>query len=128
MTYTQIFILILIVHFLADFALQTHEQATKKSTEMKWLLYHISTYTFVWSIVFFILPIREGVNNFFGWWIFTLLIFLTHFLTDFITSRIGTPFWKNNDPHNGFVVVGADQVVHYVTLWAILLEFTKIVV
>ena len=128
MTYTQIFILILIVHFLADFALQTHEQATKKSSEIKWLLYHITTYTFVWSITFFILPIREGLYNFYGWWIFTLLIFLTHFLTDFITSRIGKPFWKNNDFHNGFVVVGADQVVHYITLWVILLKFTKIVV
>ena len=128
MTYTQIFILILIVHFLADFTLQTHEQATKKSSEIKWLLYHITTYTFVWSITFFILPIREGLYNFYGWWIFTLLIFLTHFLTDFITSRIGKPFWKNNDFHNGFVVVGADQVVHYITLWVILLKFTKIVV
>ena len=29
---------------------------------------------------------------------------------------------------NSMVCFGADQVVHYITLWAILLKFTKIVV
>ena len=114
----QAFILILIIHFLADFALQTYEQSTKKGESNKWLFYHVGTYTLVWSTVFLILPIQVEYP-FYSWLLFTLLIGVPHFIVDWVTSRIGKPFWKSQDFHNGFVVVGADQVIHYLCLIAV---------
>ena len=116
MTYIQLFICILVIHFLADFALQTHEQATKKGESNKWLFYHVGTYTFVWLCTFLFLPIQENFNNIYGFFIFGILISVPHFITDWVTSRVGKPFWSNNDYHNGFVVVGFDQVIHYLCL------------
>lgn len=112
----QIFILILVVHFLADFAMQTDEQAKGKSVSLKWLSYHVGVYTLIWILFWFILPINPEANtleNFLGYSVF---IFITHWVTDFFTSRIGKPFWEKGDNHFGFVVVGLDQIIHYLTL------------
>lgn len=108
----KIFIWILVNHFLADFALQTHEQAINKSSSDKWLLYHVLTYSSILTISSCVIfpTIAQCL-------IFGLLTFSFHFLTDYVSSRIGKPFWKNNDVHNGFVVVGFDQVLHYLQLY-----------
>ena len=124
---TQLFVLILIVHFLADFALQTHDQASLKSTSNKWLLYHVGTYTMVWAIVYFILPLQGDFNSPLGWLAFVTFIGSTHFITDWLTSRVGKPFWEKKDLHNGFVVVGFDQVIHYLCLWYVVGKFVGII-
>lgn len=126
MTYIQLFILILLVHFLSDFGLQTHDQATNKgegkSIWNKWLFYHVGVYTLIWGVTFWILPIQEDFQNIYGWIIFMLLIGIPHYITDWITSRIGKPFWKNQDFHNGFCVVGFDQLIHYLCLLWVLIN------
>lgn len=105
---------------MADFALQTHEQATNKgegkSLWNKWLGYHVGTYTLIWSVVFWILPIHPYFQSIYGWLLFSVLIGVPHYITDWITSRVGKPFWKNNDLHNGFCVIGFDQIIHYLCL------------
>lgn len=109
-----LFIYIILIHYLADFGLQTHEQATKKGEGNdpwnKWLFFHVGVYTFVWFIA--VLP-------FFKWeaFRFAIITFTLHYIVDWLTSRIGKPFWKNQDFHNGFVTVGFDQVLHYLSLW-----------
>jgi len=112
MIYEQLFLFIILIHFLADFGLQTHDQATNKSTSNKWLFYHVGVYSLIW---FF------GALIYFGVWdkslIFASITFIAHFATDWITSRIGKPFWAKQDFHNGFVVIGFDQVLHYVQLY-----------
>lgn len=116
MTDIQIFIMILLIHFLADFGLQTHEQATLKGESNTYLFYHVGVYTLVWSVAFFFLPINTIFLNFWGWVLYCLLIGIPHYMTDWITSRIGKTFWAKKDLHNGFVVVGFDQIVHYLCL------------
>lgn len=116
MTEVQIFIMILLIHFLADFGLQTHEQATNKGKSNKFLFYHVGVYTLIWGIAFFFLPIKPVFLNFWGWVVYCLLIGVPHFITDWVTSRIGKPFWEKGDAHNGFVVIGFDQIIHYLCL------------
>lgn len=104
-------ILILVVHFLADFVLQTQEQAEKKSTDTDFLIYHVATYTAVWLFISYTML---GT-----WWkplIFAFLTFLAHYWTDYCTSRQVKRWFEKKNWHNGFVVIGADQILHYVQL------------
>lgn len=107
----KLLIAILLIHFLADFGLQTHEQATNKSISHKWLFYHVGVYSIIWFI---------ACLMFFSWQFalaFSFITFIFHYITDFATSRIGKPFWEAKDLHNGFVVVGFDQMLHYIQLY-----------
>lgn len=108
----KVVVLLLLVHWLADFVLQTHQQATNKSTSTEWLTAHVLTYTFCMGILSYVL-----FDNLISMMLFTGITFGTHWGTDYITSRLGKPFWENKDFHNGFVVVGADQVIHYLCLF-----------
>lgn len=102
---------ILLIHFLADFGLQTHDQATGKSTSTKWLTYHVGVYSTIWLLFSWFY-----FNMFLIALTFSVITFICHWCTDWLTSRIGKPFWDKQDFHNGFVVVGFDQVLHYVQL------------
>ena len=111
----QLIIEIILIHFLADFALQTNNQAQGKGVGKNlWnfdLFKHCLTYSFVWMIWFFC-----NVETYAFVIIGTLFIFITHYITDWITSRLSKPLFEEGDIHNAFVIVGADQVVHYITL------------
>jgi hypothetical protein len=108
----QLFIFILLIHFLADFALQTDEQAKGKSTSLSWLTKHVGVYSIIWLMASWFY-----FDNFLPALYFATITFVAHWCTDFITSRIGKPFWDKGDYHNGFVVVGFDQVLHYIQLY-----------
>lgn len=76
MTILQLIIFILLIHFLADFGLQTHEQATKKgegkSLFNKWLFYHVGVYTLIWSIAYLLLPTIDMDSPHSMWFLFTI--------------------------------------------------------
>lgn len=92
---------LLVVHFVADFMLQTDWQAQNKSKNNVALLRH----TLVYALCFYPL----GVT-------FVLVTFATHTLTDYITSRINSKLWAAKKVHYFFVGVGADQLIHFGTL------------
>jgi hypothetical protein len=108
----QIFIFILLIHWLADFALQTHKQAINKSTDWVYLTFHVATYSLCWLLAGYAL---------FGVWSTAIAIFnitfISHWITDYCTSRIGKLFWDKKDLHNGFVIVGFDQILHLIQLY-----------
>lgn len=103
---------ILLIHFLADFGLQTHDQATNKANDIKYLIYHTGVYSIIWLLASYIFlnDITKAIQ-------FAYITFLTHTVTDMLTANIGKPFWKKNDYHNGFAVVGFDQMLHYIQLY-----------
>lgn len=111
-----IFGYILLIHFLADFGLQTHDQATKKgegnSILNPGLFQHVGVYSIIWFIA-----IQIIVQDRFIAFNFAATTFICHYFTDYITSRLSKPFFNKQDLHNGFVIIGFDQILHYFQLW-----------
>lgn len=110
-------LLILAAHWVADFKLQTHWQASNKSKSNIALLRHVSTYILVILLAgIFLLGPVNGVL----WGLFNGVI---HFITDYITSRMSSKRWEEQRWHDFFEVVGADQFCHYATLFLTYLIF-----
>lgn len=106
----NILLFLLTIHFVADFILQTDWMAVNKSKDWSALFTHVWTY----SLMFLL-----AITTVKGLWIglmFFGLTFLTHAITDAITSRITSYLWGKGDRHNFFVVIGFDQLIHAWTL------------
>jgi len=95
-------VMLIWIHFVADFVLQTDSMAKNKSSSNKWLGLHILVYTLPWF--------------YFGW-LFAIINGAAHFVTDYITSRITSRLWKAGEVHYFFIVVGLDQAIHMTTLF-----------
>lgn len=113
-----IILTILLIHWIADFVLQTHWQATNKSTNNSALLQHVLYYSLTWLIigvglVTFNLLDATPVQLL----KFTIITFICHFITDYITSRLNSHLYAKGDIHNFFVSIGFDQWIHYVQLF-----------
>lgn len=109
-------ILIIIIHWIADFCLQTDSQARGKSKEWRPLLQHTFNYSMCWLIT--------GIIVYPSWAIFynfivpfVLITFVCHTITDYFTSRLNSKLWEQGKTHLFFVSVGFDQVLHYVQLF-----------
>lgn len=94
--------ILICIHFVADFILQPDEMAKKKSSSNKWLFFHVITYMIPFLLWFG--PLYALVNG------------IAHYITDYITSRISSEFWRDGKVHQFFVTIGADQAIHMVTL------------
>jgi len=107
----KVLISFLLIHWLADFALQTHHQASTKWTNTDSLVKHVGTYSLVWfwASWFFLDSLLLAV-------FFSGITLLAHGVTDLITSKLAHDRFEEEDYHNGFVIVGADQILHYVQL------------
>lgn len=109
------FLALLAVHWVADFVLQTHWQASNKSKNNEALARHVGVYTLV---LFFATPfIFPGTIWIAKLWLaFVFLNGALHFGTDYFTSRWTSKLYAKEDWHNFFVVVGIDQLIHQFTL------------
>jgi len=108
---------ILIVHWFSDFVLQTHHMSTRKSSSNYYLNMHVSVYTFttifMWCVVF---PFTAIHVSSLGICLSFAVIFVTHWLTDYFTSRLTSKLYKEERYHDFFVMIGFDQVLHYTQL------------
>lgn len=110
--------LIILVHWLADFVLQTDKMAKGKSKNWYDLLSHTSTYSVVWLLgIAFMWDVKHA-----NAWIslsfkFAIITFVAHTITDYFTSRLNAKLWAKGDVHNFFISVGFDQVLHYAQLF-----------
>jgi hypothetical protein len=102
---------LLVIHFIADFICQSHWMATNKSTSNYALLIHVGVYSSVLliSLIAFQLSITLVL-------LYVVINGSLHFVTDYVTSRCSSYFYKKQDFHNFFVVIGADQLIHQWTL------------
>ena len=104
---------LLFIHWFCDFVLQTHKMAVNKSSSFKWLVLH----TLVYSSVFFLMLLCSHKSKIYDVFIFSLITFFFHTITDFITSKVNKYFWEQGDTHNFFVSVGFDQLLHYIQIF-----------
>jgi hypothetical protein len=110
--------IITIIHWFADFVLQTDWQAQNKSKSNFALLSHTSNYSLVWLLPMCLVfgKMKEGATTEWIVWTtlyFSIITFFAHTITDYFTSRLNSRLWKANQVHYFFVGVGFDQVLHY---------------
>lgn len=121
MTLTLIFS-VLIIHWFADFVLQTDKQAKGKSKDWFCLLSHTFDYSLVWLLPACIL-IGLHLDGVHSWelvklsFIFVGITFVLHTITDYFTSRLNSKLWSEGKTHSFFVSIGFDQILHYVQLF-----------
>ena len=99
--YLSSFFWLILVHYVADFLVQTHWQATNKSKNNVALFRHVGVYTL------FLLP--WGI-------LFALVNGVLHFVTDYFSSRESSKQFAKGNYKLGFAAVGADQMIHMKTL------------
>ena len=110
--------LIIFIHWVADFVLQTDWQAQNKSKNNFALLSHTSNYSLVWLLpmVFIFGKMKEDATT--EWIVWSTLYFgmitlVAHTITDYFTSRLNSKLWAEGKVHYFFVSIGFDQVLHY---------------
>lgn len=110
--------IIIFIHWVADFVLQTDWQAQNKSKNNYALLSHTSNYSLVWLLPMCLVfgKMKEGATT--EWIVWTTLYFsmitlVAHTITDYFTSRLNSKLWSAGKVHYFFVSVGFDQVLHY---------------
>ncbi len=108
---------ILIIHWFADFVLQTDKQAKGKSKNWSDLLSHTGIYSLVWLIPSLIIFFNQSEIGIIKALSFVLITFITHTITDYFTSRLNSKLWTEGKTHWFFVSIGFDQILHYLQLF-----------
>jgi hypothetical protein len=114
MTFEILFLIILFTHWVADFVTQSDAIAKGKSEDLELLFKHALGYSIIWVPVI-IGMILFGMSLMLLW--FPLLMFITHIVIDYYTSKVHSQLYAKGDIHNFFVSVGFDQVLHYLTIF-----------
>jgi hypothetical protein len=121
---------IIIVHYVADFVLQTEEMATRKSKDFEMLITLTVVYSCSWILGAAFLFSGDCDYSAFGKCVDTVkafkfvgITFVMHTLTDYLTSRWTSKLFENKIYYTGipnfgaFSVIGLDQVLHYAQLF-----------
>jgi len=120
-------LIIFCLHFVGDFLLQSRSMGRNKGKSILWLFAHVFVYTtfLYWGWSSFIGFSEYSLYVMFGVY---HLIFITHFLTDLITSKIsGYAYLKCTDnnlskklkyrwEHMFWSIIGLDQLIHIISL------------
>lgn len=113
----EVFLLVVLVHWIADFIFQDERWALGESKNLIPLLSHTCVYSLIWLI-----PVWLFTNDFSGAFMFMFITFISHTTTDYFTSKVVSK--KFADKHMGgpipnlgaFTTIGFDQVLHYAQL------------
>jgi len=102
---------ILLVHWFADFVMQTDKQAKGKSKNWSDLISHTRNYSLAWYFVGVSLLILNCYFNWFEYRQWSLLkfvsvTFVAHTITDYFTSRLNSKLYADGKIHNFFVSIG----------------------
>jgi hypothetical protein len=109
----EIILLLLLIHWVADFVMQTDKQAQGKANNFTDLVSHTLNYSLILWVGVMVLSKFDVWNCFY----FFIITFIAHTFTDFFTSKINKSYWKRGKSHQFFVSVNFDQWLHYVQLF-----------
>lgn len=107
-------ITIIVCHWLFDFFWQTDKMAQGKSKNNSDLFDHICVYTIGLVVC---TALNGSILNNYAWLYWIAINSIAHFFTDYITSRASSNLWEKKEVHDFFVTIGADQMIHYITLF-----------
>jgi len=110
MSTSIIFIVFVWAHFVGDFILQSDYHAINKSKNFWVLLQHVFFYVLPFLFLLFFMPALFVAK-------FIAINYVLHVITDFVSSKLTTKLWKANQRHWFFVVIGADQAIHFTCLF-----------
>ncbi len=105
-----IIIFLMFFHWLADFVLQTRWMAETKSSSWLALSLHCLVYSFTMAIGLIFITSFLNVLSFAG------LIFVFHFITDAVTSRMTTKYYNRGRMKKFWMTIGFDQWLHVVQI------------
>ena len=115
-----VFIYIILVHWICDFVFQSRLMGENKGKDNFWLTAHVSVYTFftilLWIFGFSLIGISIGAKTV---WLAFSLVFVSHWITDYITSRLTGKFYLEKRWYSFFNTIGFDQVLHYIQLFSV---------
>ena len=97
----NLILLLVLLHWIADFVLQSDDMANNKSKSNKWLGIHCLVYIIPFLLI---------------GWKFAILNGIIHFGIDWCTSRVNSKLWEKKEIHWFFVDIGFDQAIHISTL------------
>ena len=107
---------IMFIHWFADFVFQTNYMAQNKSSKIEALVLHIAVYTvilFIGTLMFLSEPYYLSLQKIIN---FVIVNGIFHFVIDFFTSKATSKLWKEGKIHEFFVVIGFDQLFHFIIL------------
>lgn len=105
---------VIISHYIADFLVQTEWQATNKSKNNKALASHAIEYTCIITILIFAFNFGlTQTHSSQSFWLFATITFISHFVTDYITSRESNKLYEQKKIRRFWYVIGFDQLLHY---------------
>ena len=113
MTTCLFIIYLLFVHYVSDFVFQSSWMAINKSKSNIALGMHIVAYGFMLSVGMLIGLLFFEMSYV---WLFLLANCCLHFITDYITSRISSHFYRKDERAYFWWTIGADQFIHQAVL------------
>jgi hypothetical protein len=118
MTELWAFVALLVIHWVGDYVCQSRWMGDNKSKRLDALAAHVGVYTLVLAVgSATIFPIGHGLA------LFVAGNCAAHAATDFVTSRAIASLWAKKRAYETFLVMGADQLIHQVTLAATMVWF-----
>lgn len=121
----EILIMLLVVHYLADFVFQRRADAEEKHKSVLALLSHCSWYLFItYFLIMFIMPIFVAISQIESLYLtdgleistYSLCLVVLHFATDYFTSKISHNFYEQKKIKYFWATIGADQLLHQIQI------------
>lgn len=111
------FVVLAIIHYIADYLVQSRKIADNKSKNIKYLLIHGGEYTLtIWLLLSFAFMIFMQISPIVLVFKYCLINGVIHTIVDYFTSRLTSKYYAKKDYKSFFRILGLDQLIHISTL------------